>query len=135
MRATATPEALNEQLEQMHAKLRRQRRMIDEQLHALEVWMDDGQLMTPSGDLMLVLYVAFGSAKAVAQFANGQGWCLPSKKGEGHPPRQWQPVDVYDLLEGKEVKGCPAAASQVLKRMSGYAGTRSHTVSRGAYTG
>lgn len=108
---------VTERLEVMHAKLRGQRRVIDEQLTALESVLVQGSAMEPSGNCVVALYLAFGSARGVTEFANQQGWKLPSKKGAEHPPRQWQPEDVYALIRGESVPGVVRATNEGLMAM------------------
>lgn len=115
---------LNEALERMLEQLRAHRHAIDAEIEQLQ--MLGRMAAEPTPDFILGLYITLGSATAAADFANAQGWRLPSKKGPGNPPRQYQPPDVYALLRGQpNAIGEPTpavreTASRALRRKNGW---------------
>lgn len=90
---------LNDKLARTLQRLRARRAEIDAEIAQVQGL---GSLATaPTPDFILGLYMTLGSAAAAADFANAQGWRLPSKKGPDHPSRKYQPNDVYALLRGE----------------------------------
>lgn len=70
-----------------------------------------------SGNLVLALYLSLGRAGATVEFADRQGWRLPSKKGPELPRRRYCTADVYALVKGKPC-AIPSPSSPALARMA-----------------